>query len=141
MYLKCEICEEDNRQCSQLSVRTFVSDDNCQEDIFQGGPLSKKMYYKTYHDGYRWKGLDFYHNLLSNEFRPQISPFNAMAITPLGIYKSTLSYVCFIREHWPHQHEKSKRNPNYTYLYTPLLNCQRCAAMTPISLIKDFLKH
>ena len=40
-------------------MRTIVSADNCQEDICQGGHLSKKKYFKTYHVGYRWKGLDF----------------------------------------------------------------------------------
>ena len=53
------IVSADNRQCGQLSVRTIVSADNCQEDICQGGHLSKKKYFKTYHVGYCWKGLDF----------------------------------------------------------------------------------
>ena len=39
---------EDNRNCGQLSG-----------DICQGGHLSKNNNFKTYHVGYRWKGLDF----------------------------------------------------------------------------------
>ena len=51
--------EEDSRQCGQSSVRKIISADNCQGDICQGGHLSKKNYFKTYHVGYCWKGLDF----------------------------------------------------------------------------------
>jgi hypothetical protein len=59
LFGKRTIVSADNRQCGQLSVRTIVSADNCQEDICQGAHLSKKSYFKIYHDGYRWKGLDF----------------------------------------------------------------------------------
>ena len=54
---------EDNRQCGQSSVRTIASADNCHCGQLSGGHLSgrtfvQENYFKTYHVGYRWKGLD-----------------------------------------------------------------------------------
>ena len=52
-----------NKARGQSSVRTIVSIDNCQCGQLSGGHLSgrtfvQENYFKTYHVGYRWKGLD-----------------------------------------------------------------------------------
>ena len=93
---KRTIVSAGNRQCGRLSVRTIVSADNCHEDICQGGHLSKNCFsLKTYHVGYRWRGLDF--KIVDPQFIVVVCvrSVQLLIVKPGNISYSHNNYNCF----------------------------------------------
>ena len=55
------------------------------------------------------------------------------AMTPLGVYKSTLSYVCFIRDHWP-QSAWARKHPSIFTCTLPFQISQEVQQRLPFVL-------